>query len=247
MCKQIYLPVDEKRGKAKTAALNELSHRFAAAAATSYYCVKTGLVRIPKSVRCTRLELAQLERRIFDGAVPPQKLVALRDCNGRRDSITSFISHAENGHHQEQQHQQDHDLPIIETTDSYSSTDDLTSASLDLTTSVDSSHGSVNGGAPGETADEHGDDADEGPTTDLELGSTDGEGDSDNLAALGPLYHELLPAADYLEQSKSAFLLDNRCCVKADDDCNAVEVQETTSQRPVFEEEDHSSSQVDSV
>jgi len=78
--------VDEKKGRAKTDALRELSHRFAAASATSYYCVETGLVRIPKSVRCTRSELQRLEQRIFDGAIAPAKLVALR---GSRQEMSS--------------------------------------------------------------------------------------------------------------------------------------------------------------
>ena len=86
LCKNIYLPVDEKKGRAKTDALRELSQRFAAACATSYYCVETGLVRIPRSVRCTRSELHRLERRIFDGAIPPARLVPLR---GNRQELSS--------------------------------------------------------------------------------------------------------------------------------------------------------------
>jgi hypothetical protein len=82
LCKHIFLPVDEKRGKAKQAALQTLSHHYAAAAATSYYCVTSGLVRIPKSVRCTRHDLEQLEHRIFDGAIAPADLVALRGNRG---------------------------------------------------------------------------------------------------------------------------------------------------------------------
>ena len=90
LCKNIYLPVDEKKGRAKTDALRELSHRFAAASATSYYCVETGLVRIPKSVRCTRSELQRLEQRIFGGSVPPTKLVALR---GSRQDVSTAAHH----------------------------------------------------------------------------------------------------------------------------------------------------------
>lgn len=78
LCKNTYLPVDEKKGRAKTDALRQMSQRFAAASATSYYCVSTGLVRIPKSVRCTRSELQQLEGRIFEGSIPPTKLATLR-------------------------------------------------------------------------------------------------------------------------------------------------------------------------
>jgi hypothetical protein len=78
LCKHIFLPVDEKRGKAKQSALQTLSHHFAAAAATSYYCVQSGLVRIPKSVRCTRHDLELLEHRIFDKAIAPADLVTLR-------------------------------------------------------------------------------------------------------------------------------------------------------------------------
>ena len=86
LCKNIYLPVDEKKGRAKTDALKALSQRYAAACATSYYCVESGLVRIPRSVRCTRSELQRLERRIFDGAIPPARLVALR---GSRQELSS--------------------------------------------------------------------------------------------------------------------------------------------------------------
>lgn len=40
-------------------------------------------MRIPRSVRCTRSELQRLEQRIFDGAIPPARLVALR--GGRQE------------------------------------------------------------------------------------------------------------------------------------------------------------------
>jgi len=90
LCKNIYLPVDEKKGRAKSDALRELSHKFAAASATSFYCVETGLVRIPKSVRCTRSELQRLEQRIFGGSVPPTKLVALR---GSRQDVSTAAHH----------------------------------------------------------------------------------------------------------------------------------------------------------
>lgn len=86
LCKNVFLPVDEKRGKAKAAALQELSTKYAAAAATSYFCTSAGLVRIPKSVRCTKAQLEQLERRIFDGTVAPGELVRLR---GSREPTTN--------------------------------------------------------------------------------------------------------------------------------------------------------------
>jgi Ring finger domain len=85
LCKQIMLPVDEKRGKtAKQEALQELSTRYASASSTSYYCVHEGLIRIPKTVRCTRRELKQLEFKIFNGTVPPTDLSTLR---GRREEL----------------------------------------------------------------------------------------------------------------------------------------------------------------
>jgi hypothetical protein len=215
MCKQIYLPVDEKRGKAKTAALNELSNRFAAASATSFYCVETGLVRIPKTVRCTKTELQQLERRIFDGAVTPAKLVALR---GSRQESSNSTGH---------QADFDPDGRIIMSSDS-SNTDDVT-ASVDLNTSFDSGDSLAGDIAVGEAAKAA------SYYDDLELGSAEQE-DSD-VAALGPLYYqELVPAADYLLQNRSD-IPDNRCCIKQDDDSGDVEVQETTSQRPVEEED----------
>jgi Ring finger domain len=249
LCKHIYLPVDEKQGKAKTDALNELSRRFAAASATSYYCVETGLVRIPKTVRCTRKELQQLESRIFDGAVPPAKLVTLR--GSRQEGSTCSP--------------QGHDpcanpCAIIDLNQS-SRTDDPTASnysSVAMTASFDSS-----------------DDADEVAATmvadgfvatfvaettsspftlasedisaprvndslnDVELGSA-GNGSREEAR----LNQELVSAVDYLQQNKSSFP-DNRCCIKTDDE-GGVEVQETTSQMPV-EDEDLSSTHLDSV
>lgn len=87
LCKEVFLPVDEKKGKDKQSALQELSCRYAASSATSYFCEKRGLVRIPRSVRCTRAELVQLEQRIFQGTVAPLKLVGLR--GGRECTTTS--------------------------------------------------------------------------------------------------------------------------------------------------------------
>jgi hypothetical protein len=83
--------VDLKKGgpagaKAQAAALQELSCEYAAASATSYYCDRTGLFRIPRSVRCTKTELALLEHRIFEGTVPPAKLASMR---GSREGSTS--------------------------------------------------------------------------------------------------------------------------------------------------------------
>lgn len=86
LCKHTMLPVDEKRGKcAKQDALQELSTKYAAAASTSFYCVYEGLIRIPKTVRCTRKELKQLEYKIFSGTVPPSELATIR---GRRQEPT---------------------------------------------------------------------------------------------------------------------------------------------------------------
>lgn len=93
LCKQIMLPVDEKRGKtAKQEALQELSARYASSASTSYYCISEGLVRIPKTVRCTRKELRQLEHKIFHGTVAPPDLVSLR---GRRQELMMKQDEAE--------------------------------------------------------------------------------------------------------------------------------------------------------
>jgi Ring finger domain len=86
LCKQVFLPVDMKKGPAKEAALQELSCDYAAASATSYYCVQTGLIRIPRSVRCTKTELKLLEQRIFEGTVPPATLASIR---GSREASTS--------------------------------------------------------------------------------------------------------------------------------------------------------------
>jgi Ring finger domain len=90
LCKNTFLPVDMKKNQAgakeQAAALQELSCEYAAASATSYYCHRTGLIRIPRSVRCTKTELTMLEQRIFEGTVPPAKLVSMR---GSREGSTS--------------------------------------------------------------------------------------------------------------------------------------------------------------
>jgi Ring finger domain len=90
LCKNTFLPVDMKKNQAgakeQAAALQELSCEYAAASATSYYCHRTGLIRIPRSVRCTKTELTMLEQRIFEGTVPPSKLVSMR---GSREGSTS--------------------------------------------------------------------------------------------------------------------------------------------------------------
>lgn len=208
MCKAIYLPVDEKRGKAKADALNDLSHHFASASATSYYCVVSGLVRIPKAVCCTRQELALLEHRIFDGAVPPLHLAAIR---GRRQEAST--AHGV-GLDQDPDH-------IIEANDAYNA-GDLPALSVDLTVSFDSDLDPDQGVTPSERSG----------ATDLELGLA---GDDRDIRALEEVHLELISAADYLEQSKSIFP-DNRCCIKAEDD-GGVEVEETTTQRPVNDEE----------
>lgn len=217
LCKNIYLPVDEKRGKAKTAALHELSQRFAAAAATSYYCIESGLVRIPKTVLCTRQELAQLESRIFDGTVPPSKLVELRG------SLQESSSSSVNGGNIIAAINTRHDpCHIIETDDPTASN------SLDMNFSFDSGVDDLDGAALSSFS------------VDLEMGMSGAAHSGSRHEEEQPysekgicwlMNQELISAADYLEQNKSVFP-DNRCRIQTDDE-GGVEVQETTSQRPV--------------
>lgn len=212
LCKEVFLPVDEKKGKAKQGALQELSCRYAASSATSFFCEKRGLVRIPRSVRCTRAELGQLEQLIFDGTVPPAKLVDLRggrpDCtttsyNGDADfaiPVEGLIypaSTAETLSYDGEEEDDDENLTV-------EAKPPLPQADSVLTTSLPFSPVRV----PKKSLD-------------VELGSA-----------------ELLSASYHLEKNKSAFG-DNRCCVE--DSGDSVEVHETSSSQHIVDEEDEES------
>jgi hypothetical protein len=102
MCKQIYLPIDAKNKQPlqldKNGALpnyiNELSQQFRASAATSYYCVEHGLVRIPELFYCTQSELEQLEHHIIDNTIAPMDLISLRGNYHEYDTAATTTNNA---------------------------------------------------------------------------------------------------------------------------------------------------------
>jgi hypothetical protein len=236
MCKAIYLPVDERHGKDKALVvnLNELSLQFAAAAATSYYCATSGLVRIPKTVRCTRDELWQLERRIFDGAVPPSKLVSLR---GSRPEGTAQSARSRNVGAADEHDgiiQEVHRDDSVET-DELTGSIDLNSPSFDNLSSIDVA---VSSNTPVESTDALYHDMEVGSSSLMSLLETknhtvESENDpeaQDSHRMTAPWQQELVSASEYLEQNSVTFP-DSRWCIQTSDDLEdgGVEVQETAS------------------
>jgi Ring finger domain len=92
-CRKVCMHVDEYRSnagagancKTKPHVIQELLDKHSKRSATTYYCVKDGLVVIPPKVRCTKRELKQLKHRICDCIVDRQELAKLR---GNRQEAT---------------------------------------------------------------------------------------------------------------------------------------------------------------
>jgi Ring finger domain len=84
-CRKVCLHVDEYRTnggaasmKTKPHVIQELLDKHSKRSATTYYCVRDGLVVIPPKVRCTKRELKQLKHRICDCIVDRQELAKMR-------------------------------------------------------------------------------------------------------------------------------------------------------------------------
>lgn len=174
-------------------------------------------MRIPRSVRCTRQELEQLEHRVFDGAIPPAELAAYR---GSRQEVSAashdpdaIIQVSSNG-----------DFNTSRTDDTEAEYDPSNSASFD-TVDYSSGDDTVNAqlspaGGCSELASALQQPRCSNLSKDVELGCRDTE------TTDGTHDDQLVSASDYLEQNKSKFG-DNRCCITEDD--HGVEVRSTTS------------------
>jgi hypothetical protein len=250
MCQQTYLPVDAQRGTAKqTLAIQELSQQYATAAATSYFCIRNGLIRIPASIQCTRSQLKQLEQHIFSGTVLPAELISLRSSHIHQPEFTTTTTEEE-----EQNRRRDHPAIL-----GSNSTDDLT-APMDLTASFDSDFEGI------ETTvlNYHCQDLTTTRTVTMLLSSTSHlelgvsrnphsvNDDSRNAVAIQELDQreeqlvhwdqELVSVADYLERNQ--LLPDNRCCIKENNEMDGgIEVEVTTSRRCIDDGEENDGSQ----
>jgi hypothetical protein len=220
MCKQTYLSVDTKRGRdKKSLAVAELSQQYATAAATSYYCLQNGLIRIPESIRCTRTQLRQMEEHLLSVTVTPSELITLR---GKKEDIVRQSPDLEG----EQSYN-----PLHETIVGSTSTDELT-APMDLTASFESEMEGIETSAI---------------NINYELVDRTLEVDLECNASI-PSFREqeqwvhwdqeLVSVADYLERTQ--MLPDNRCCIKETNEIDGgIEVEVTTG-RSCHEENDSS-------
>lgn len=226
MCKQTYLSVDTKQGRdKKSLAVAELSQQYASAAATSFYCVQNGLIRIPESIRCTRTQLQQMEQHLLSVTVTPSELINLRGKNGDR------CRQSEGG-----DNDRIYNLPHQIFMGS-ASTDELT-APMELTASFESDMEGIETAAINITR------GDMEKATVMSVRTYEDLTRKESLPS--PWEHEqwvhwdqeLVSVADYLEQSQ--MLPDNRCCIKETNEIDGgIEVEVTTG-RSCHEENDGS-------